>query len=590
MKRSEMSKEFMWDVENIFSSEDIEMYKKKCQELTEKIISKKGNINDVDTLLLVFQLENELSEILESLYVYFSHINDQDLSNSTSSGNLLMIGTFYHEIASKLSFVSSEILQIDEKKLKEFSNDKKLEGFKNQLDDLIEQKKYVLDTKSEEIISLANEAVSTSYEIYSTLVNAELKFDSISDTDMQTHPMNEAKWGQYSHSYDRELRKNAFISLMQGYENLKQTITMIYISCLKEQKFSSIVRGYKSPRFKSLYNNKIDEKIYDNLITSVQKNLDTNHRYIELRKKVLGYSELHLYDVYVPIVSDVNTKFDYNVAQNLVINALKVLGDDYVDVVKTSFKDNWIDVYPNDAKRSGAYSGGSYGSKPYVLLNYTDTLNDVFTLIHELGHSMHTFNTNKSQKFQNSHYKIFIAEIASTVNELLLFNYMLDDTKDIEIKKYLLNYNLDQFRTTVFRQTMFAEFESTTSELFMSNEMINEEILSNIYLELNKKYYGSAITIDELIKYEWLRIPHFYYNFYVYQYATSFCIATKIVKEILNGNMKMRDDYLVFLKLGDSVSPIDAIKTLGIDITCTEPIDDALNEYKMRLEQLEKLM
>lgn len=591
MKRSEIDNINKWDVESVYTLDQIKLDRHQVKEYCQEILALKGVIClNVNNLNKVLDLENKLSILIEKLYVYFSHINDQDLGSAKASGDLLDISNFYHEISSQLSFVAVEILATDIDILNRYVGDQILNKHKKQLIELIESKKYILDDKSELILSKASDALSTSYDIYSTFVNAELTFDNVLDVDGNELPMNEASWSKYSQSFDIVLRRNAFLSLMNGYKKYKQTISTIYISYLKTQKFQTEIRGYDNPRFKALYNNQIDEKIYDNLINAIHENIDINHDYMKLRQSILKLDELNLHDVYVPLVNDVNTTFEYNNARDLVLESLEILGEEYLSEIKLAFSEKYIDVYPNDGKRGGAYSGGSYLMKPYILLNYTDTLNDVFTLTHELGHSMHSKFSNMNQDYQNSHYKIFVAEIASTVNELLLFNNMMSKDIDLSTKKYLLNYNLDQFRTTVYRQSMFAEFEYESSKLFFEGEMINEEILSNMYFDLNVKYFGSEVNINEEIKYEWLRIPHFYYNFYVYQYATSFCIATKIVSEILGGNLVMKKNYLEFLKTGDSVRPIEAIKKLNIDITTTKPLDDALKEYRLRLDELKQLI
>ncbi len=580
-----------WDVSSLFNEQELKITKELIIKLQKEIIEYKGKVcKNINNFLQVLNKSNQLNELMDEIYIYHAHQEDIDLANSELAGAALQMNTFIHEVYNELAFITPEILQTDEKLLINYAEDSMLKNHKKEILELIEQKQYVLDKKSEEMLAQISEATSSSYDIYSTLTNAELKFEEVLDKDNQLNELTEAKWSIYSHSQDRVLRKNAFNSLFAGYEKYKQTITTIYISYLKTQKVFTQVRKYENPRQKALFNNQIDEKIYDNLISAVHEKMDYNHEYLKLRKECLDYDELHLYDVYAPIVELTKEEYSYLEAQQLIISAVKPLGEQYVNQIKDAFINESIDVYPAPAKRSGAYSGGSYTTKPYILLNYTNTLNDVFTLAHELGHSMHTKNTNLHQLYQNSHYKIFIAEIASTVNELLLFNDMYQKEEDITIKINLLTHNLEQFRTTVYRQTMFAEFESITSKMFFNNEVVNEEIFSKLYYDLNKKYYGDDVEIDELIKYEWLRIPHFYYNFYVYQYATSFCIATKIVKEILLKNECMIKNYLAFLKLGDSVQPIEAIKLLGIDITTSTPLVEALEEYHLQLEELKKLL
>ncbi len=578
---------YNWDVSSQLSDIEIEQIKLSVINIKDKLISYKNNV--VENLYDVLELDEELSILLSKLYVIHSHISDVDLSDAKASGNMLAISSFYHDIVNQLSFVIPEILESETEKLIQIANKKEFKKYNKMLLDLIKSKKYILSQKEEKILSMASEATSTSYDIYSTLTNSDMKFKDITDSKGQSYKMDESKWSVYSQSYDRVLRKNAFISLLEGYKNLKQTISTIYLSYLKTQKFNTNVRGYQSPRQKALFNNDIDVEIYDNLVSAVNESVHINHDYIKLRKEMLGVDNLHLYDMYVPIIKDINTVFEYDNAKDLVINSLSILGEDYLNNIIISLTNNSIDVYPKENKRSGAYSGGSYDTKPYILLNYTNTLNDVFTLTHELGHSMHSLYSNKHQEYVNSNYKIFVAEIASTVNELLLYNYLLEKEKDDDMRRYLLSYNLDQYRTTVFRQTMFAEFEYKSSKMFFDGDDINEEILSELYLDLNKTYFGKDIEVDELIKYEWLRIPHFYYDFYVYQYATSFCVSQLIVDKILSGDQVMIENYLEFLKKGDSQDPITLIKELGIDITKKETIINALNIYKQTINKLREI-
>ena len=592
MNREEINQDYAWDVVDFYqSSDEIDVIKDEVLRNVASIESFKGLILDsVDNLYNVLDFENYVAMKLTTMYVYYSHILDQDHGNAQAQSDLMQIKTFYYQIAARTSFVVPEILSGDLNVIRGYIEDDKLKEFKKGLNELLEQKKYTLNADQEKIMAMAGGVVSGPSEIYSTLTNADLKFNDVLDGSGEFLPMNEANWAIYSHSQDRVLRENAFNTLMDTYGLYEKTITSIFINHLKGVKFNVDVRGYQSLRQMALFNNQVNESIYDNLVNSVNKNINYNHEYVAFRKEKLKVEELNLYDVYVPIVENVDQEYNYETAMNLVIDAVKPLGDEYTNNIKDALSNKSIDVYPNDGKRSGAYSGGSYETKPYILLNYTNTLNDVFTLIHELGHSMQTLYTNQNQTYQDSHYKIFVAEIASTVNELLLFEHMKAQNDDKDIQAYLLNYNLDQFRSTVFRQTMFGEFEYEASKLIDLDEQINSEVLSQLYYDINVKYFGESMNVSNNIKYEWLRIPHFYYQFYVYQYATCFCIATKIVSEITNGNSEMVDNYLEFLKLGDSVEPIELIATLGIDITQSAIIDDALAVYNKHLNELKELL
>lgn len=582
-----MKDTYNWDVEIKLEEIDVDVLKQEIVSIAKEINGYKGNV--VPNLLKVLELDDQLSIILSHIYTLYSHQADMDLADAKKNGELQLIKSFYYEIIDQLSFIVPEILSFDSDDLIKIAHKPEFSIYKKMLLDLVKSKQYTLSDREENVLAKVGEVTSVSYDIYSTLTNAEIEFDKITDKTGQVLDMDESKWAIYSQSYDRLLRQNAFKSLLNGYKKYKQTISTIYLSHLKSLKFYTNVRGYNSPRHRALYNNSIDEVIYDNLVEVINDKAYVNHEYIKLRKDIMNLDEMHLYDLYAPIVKDVTNVYSYDAAHELVINSLKVLGDDYVEDIKTAFTNQSIDVYPTKGKRSGAYSGGSFDTKPYILLNYTDTLNDVFTLTHELGHSMHSLNTNNHQPYVNSNYKIFVAEVASTVNELLLYNYLKKQDIDINYKKFLISYNLDQFRTTVFRQTMFAEFEQESNMLFYNNEEVNEEILSDLYYQLNRKYFGDHVIIDEEIKYEWLRIPHFYYNFYVYQYATSFCISQIIVDEILKGNQQMLNDYLAFLKAGDSINPIELIKTMNIDITSKQPIIKAMEIYKETIEEFKNL-
>ncbi len=591
LKRAEIKSESTWDIIEIYKNKE-EIDKVRCQisEKTDKLCKFKGQItSDIDVFVSFLELDAEISKKLATLYVYHSMLLDQDHNNDEAQGELLLIQNFHVTIMTSLSFVIPEILNEEQDKLTSLINNEKTKPFKKQLMELLDQKKYLLSEKEERIMALSSAVTSSAYDIYSTLTNTEINFETIIDSNSKEFELSEGKWGSLSQSYDRVLRKNAFYSLLNGYKNYEKTITSIYIANLKASNFNVEARGYKSSRHMALTNNLVEEQIYDNLIKAVRNKLSYNHDYISYRKDQLELSDLSIYDVYVPIVPNVEQKFPFDEAKDLVIDSLAPLGLDYVNNITTAFNERYIDIYENKGKRNGAYSSGSYETKPYILLNYTNTLNDVFTLTHELGHSMQTKYTNENQTFQDSHYKIFVAEIASTVNELFLFEHMINKDIDVKMKKYLLNYNLDQFRSTVYRQTMFSEFEYQSHLLLEKKQEINSNVLSKLYYDLNVDYFGDDIEVDDLIKYEWLRIPHFYYDYYVYQYATCFCIATKVVKEILSGNTQMKTNYLEFLKLGDSVTPIELVASLGIDIRDSKQFEEALDIYSDNLEKLKKL-
>lgn len=571
MQRDQISEEFKWDVETILDEAKINIIKDEINEILNTILTYQGKISR-ENLEEIIELDTKISRKIELVYIYYSHQLDQDHSNTLIQGKLLQISNFYQEVAAKLSFVTPEITNLD---LDNLNLDKKYDKY---ISDLKKIKKHVLSSECENIMTLASDLTSSSYDIYSTLTNAEMKFTNVMDSEGNENELSEAKYSTYIYSYDRTLRSNTLNNLMDGYKNINLTLASILINHLKSDAFKYKARGFNSTKEMYLSNNHITTSVYDNLVHDVNKSLKFNHDYMQLRKEVMGYDDIHLYDMYVPIVANLETTYTYDDAKSLILEAFKPLGTTYVSDVEQMLNNKTIDVYPNDGKRTGAYSGGSYDSKSYVLLNYTDTLNDVFTLAHEVGHSMHT-NFAKSNDYMYANYKIFVAEIASTVNELLLFNHMLKNTNDSDIKKYLLSYNLDQYRTTVFRQTMFAEFEDEIHKLLQNNSELQADVLNELYYSINKKYFGENVVVDEAIKYEWSRIQHFYYHFYVYQYATSFLVASLIVNDIINDNNDMVKRYINFLSLGDSVEPLEAIRTLGIDLEQENVFLDAINNY-----------
>ncbi len=578
-KREEMNSKYTWSLKLVYQTEeqlttDIEYVKNEA----DKLAQFEAKVMDNSTNLLVsLNLYHDIHRKLEKIYVYASHFLDQDHGNSEAQTKMQQIKSIYTEISGKIAFFIPEILSVPKIKITEYIIENQyLTEYQKFLDDVYEDYDYILSSKEERIMSLSSVVANTAYDVYSTLTSSDLKFKNIEDKLGKEYEMDEQKWSVYATSEDLNLRRSAFNSLLDSYSSLENTFTSLYINHIRTLIFKTKVRNYQSPRQMALYNNQIDEKIYDKLIEITNQNLDLNHDYLKIKKKLLGVDNLHMYDMYVPLISGVDREYDYLEAKKLVYYATEPLGTEYQEIIKKAFNEKWIDVYPNKGKRGGAYSGGSYDSRPYILLNYTNKINDVFTLAHELGHSAHTYLTNKQQPYQYSHYKIFVAEVASIVNELLLFDYLINNEKlNNKNKMYLYNYLIDQFRATIYRQTMFAEFEHNSKLAVYNNEDVSCERLKTMYYDLNQKYFGKHVFVDEKIKYEWMRIPHFYMNYYVYQYATSYCVAIKVAREILEGNMQMKENYLQFLKSGDSQKPIDLIQNLGIDMLGDEVYEDA---------------
>ena len=591
-KRAEVNSEFKWCLDNYSLSK--EELKKELDNLNKESLRIKeyeGKVmENSENLYTVLNQFYNLFQRVYDIYVVHSSIFDQDQSNNDNMSNLGLISSRYNDIMSNLSFINPEILLRSKEVVDQYIQaNPNLRVFKRQLEVLFNEKKYILSVENEKIISKFSLIAGSCYDTYSILTNTEIIFDDVQDKDGNNLQLSEATWGVYSKSEDRVLRRNAFNELLSTYSKYKNTITSLYVGNIKTNSVYTSVRNYNSNIEKSLLGNEVDKVVYENLIEAVHSKIRYLHDYVSLRQEYLDFDEMHLYDMSTPLIPNIDRKYDFEEAKTLVFESLKPLGEDYTNTILKAFNENWIDVYPNKGKASGAYSSGGYKTVPYILLNYTDTIGDVFTLSHELGHSMQSHYTNQNNNFCDSQYKIFIAEIASTVNELLLFYYLMDNTDDIQTKKYLLNYNLEQFKSTVYRQTMFAEFEKKSNEAYETNNTLVEEELSNLYLDLNKKYFGKDVIVDELIKNEWLRIPHFYMDFYVYQYSTCFCIASYVAKKLFDKDLDMLTRYNQFLKAGDSKSPIDIVSSLGIDIRKTDIFNQALDLFGSAITEFREI-
>ncbi|WP_164669459.1 oligoendopeptidase F [Virgibacillus doumboii] len=592
-KRSEIPEELTWKLEDIFATD--EKWEEELASLKNDIPSIEkfqGKIADsAQNLYDVLKLQDELSERLGKLFTYAHMRYDQDTTNSnyqamnSKAENVLTIAS------SSMSYIVPEILGMDEEKLSGFIDEKEeLQLYKHTLDEINRQRPHVLSEKEEALLAEASEPMSTPSNTFSMLNNADLTFPSIKNEDGEEVDLTHGRYIGFLESKDRSVRKNAFQAMYGKYDDFINTFSSTLTGTVKTDNFNAKVRNYDSARQAALDGNKIPEQVYDNLVEAVNEKLPLLHRYAELRKKVLGLDELHMYDMYTPLVKDVDMKITYEEAQEYVAEALKTLGEDYVSTLKEGFNSRWIDVEENKGKRSGAYSSGAYGTNPYILLNWQDKVNDLFTLAHELGHSMHSYYTRKTQPFRYGNYSIFVAEVASTCNEALLNDYMMNQVDDEKQKIYLLNHFLEGFRGTVFRQTMFAEFEHDIHVRMQNGEALTAEKLTEIYYDLNKKYFGDDVVSDEEIGLEWARIPHFYMNYYVFQYATGYSAATALSSQILNEEEGAVDRYLDFLKAGNSDYPIEVLKKAGVDMTSKEPILAALDVFEEKLNEMEELM
>lgn len=591
--RSEISDEYKWDLTAIYKT-DADWYKdlEKAKKEVKKINNYHNFLDSATNLLKFLEFTNQLERLLNKLY-YYAHLNyDTDTTNTKYQEMTTLITdvmTEYSELSAFIipTFISKDYSLI-EKYIKEL---KELKDYEYNLKNIYRYKDHTLDEKTEKIISTLSNTISNAANIYEVFSDSDLTFGTIKDENGKDVELTHSNYVTYLQSTNRNVRKDAFNLMYDKYAEFKNTIAATYIGDIDTNIALAKIRNYKSARESSLFDDNVDTKIYDNLITTVSNNLEPLYAYYNLKKQILNLDEMHLYDVYADIVEvkDLNS-FNFDEAKNMVIEALNVLGEDYINNLKKAFDQRWIDIYNNKGKRSGAYSSGFYDTYPYVLLNFEGKLDDVSTLAHELGHSMHTYYSCKNNSFQNSNYKIFVAEVASTVNELLLAKYLIKKLEDKDSKLYILNQLLDLFKGTIYRQTMFAEFERNIYQKREEKQALTNEILCDEYYKLNKKYFGNDIVIDDKIKYEWERIPHFYYDFYVYKYATGLSSACYIVNGILNNKENALENYLEFLKTGGSMDPVDELKIAGVDIEKPEVIESTIKMFKDILEETKELL
>ncbi len=582
LDRSEVKKENQWDLERIYQNVDYwqEDYD-KCKSLLDELLDLKEHFLDDSKHFKDFiLLDDKLERLLEKVYVYASLKNNEDLTNPQYQELIGKSLNLYQEIGEKTNFVRPAILKEDKNKILGFiDEEKELEPFRYTIMTLLRYKDHSLSEKEEKIISAYATVLDSASKTFDMLRGADMRFGNILDEEGREVELTESSYSIFLRSHDRNVRKNAFLQLYKVYEGFKNTLNSTLEAVVNNHSTTARLRNFNSSLELGLFGDNIPTTLYKNLIDSVHNHLDSLYKYYDIKKKLLGVDEYHLYDVYVSVVPDINKKYSFEEGRDLVINALSVLGDDYINILKTAFTDGWIDRYPNRGKSSGAFSSGSYDTLPYVLLNYTETYNDVSTLAHELGHSMHTYLSNQNNDYVNARYSIFLAEIASTVNELLFSYYMEKHSTDKKEKLAILNERLDLFKATIYRQVMFGEFELFIHEEVDKGNILIADKLSDYYYELNKTYFGDGVSVDREIRYEWLRIPHFYSPFYVYKYATGLSIASYIVKNILDGTEGFTDKYLEFLKSGGSDDPLEILKVIDVDLSDTKVFDDALEMF-----------
>lgn len=533
----------------------------------------------------------EISRKLDKLYVYASMKSDEDVSNNDNQELKNKVINLYDLATANMFFVDTELLKEDYAKIEKFYQDEpKLLEHEVNIKDTFRYKKHTLSDIEEKLLSNISKAFGNDEQTYGYLTDSDMTFGTIKNEDNKEVELTDTNYSIYIKSKDRRVRKEAFDALYNHYKQFKNTITSTFNGSIKQSVSIAKLRKYNSAFEASLFKDEISIDVYNTLVNTIHENLNIFHKYYDLKKKVLNLDEFHLYDVYVEMVKDYDKKYSFDEAKQIVINALSVLGNDYIETFKKAFDEKWIDIYPNKNKRGGAYSGGSYDTKPYILLNYQGTLNDVSTLAHEGGHSMHSYYTRTNQPIQYGDYPIFVAEVASTVNEILLAKYMLKNSTSKEEKLVILNQLLELFKGTIYRQVMFSEFEKYAYDLVENDDVITSDKLCDKYYQLNKLYFGDNVVVDDLIRYEWEKVPHFYYNFYVYKYATGISAACKIVDGILNNEKDALDNYLNMLKSGSRQNPLDTLKIAGVDMTDKEVYESAIKMFDETIEEFKTLI
>ncbi len=590
-KRSDIPNNYKWDLSKMYSnSSDIDSDIETVKSLTPQILEYKGHILDSSNTLYEFmKLTEKQDRILEKLYVYSKMSFDVDTKDNKAKSLKMKIEKLSDELNEAYSFITPEFMESSFDKVLEFIKENpKLEEYKFNLECIYRYKNHSLSKIEEDIFVKAINAFGNCSEAFNAIDNADIDLGYITYNGKKTK-LTSSNYSIMMKDKDRNVRIEAFNNMYNYYKGLKNTLSSLYVGEIKESRFVSNVKKYNSTLEESLYDDNIDISVYKNLISAIHDNMSVMYDYMNVRKKFLGLDSMHMYDIYVDLVDKKDENIEFEEGKKILFEALKPLGEKYLTDLKKAFDEHWIDIYPSDGKKSGAYSWGCYDSYPYVLLNYNDTIDSVSTMAHELGHSMHSYYSKK-QNYVDSSYPIFLDEIASTVNEVILNDYLYKNAKTKEEKIYYLTDFLDMVRTTIFRQTMFAEFEMLMHDKEQNGVSLTEEEISNTYYDLNKLYYGDNVVSDDLIRYEWSRIPHFYTPFYVYKYATGLASALSIASRIINGDTKTRDNYLEFLSSGGSDYPLNILNKVGVDMTSKKPINDAIEMFKEKLDELKELM
>lgn len=593
-KRNEVEPQHKWKIEDLYQND--EQWQQEVEvinTLVDELKQYQGKLGDsAESLYSFLSLSDKVDELLERVYVYANQKFHEDTTNGTYQDLADKATNVMMTVNSALSFTTPEILTIPEERIRGFYEEKiELLQYQRMIQEIMKDKPHTLSSEMEELLAQTAEIADGPDNTFSMLNNADIKFPTIIGEDGEEIEITHGRYIKLMESPDRRVRKETFEGLYSSYKKLKNTLASLYSTNVKKDIFYAKARKFNSSLESALNGSRIPVEVYQNLIEAVHENLPAMYKYMEIRKKALKVDELHMYDIYAPIVSDFKMEVSFEEAKQIVKEGLKPLGEEYLSILQEGFDNGWIDIYENEGKRSGAYSWGAYGTHPFVLLNYQNNLNNTFTLAHEMGHAIHSYYSDKNQPITYAGYRIFVAEVASTCNEALLMAHLIGNAKDKKEKAYLINYHLEQFRGTLYRQTMFAEFEMLTHQMAEEGQALTAETLSKLYYDLNKKYFGDNVVIDEDIAMEWARIPHFYRNFYVYQYATGYSAAIALSKRILEKGESAVEEYIHnFLCGGSSKDPIDLLKGAGVDMSSKEPVEQALKVFADLVDQLEELI
>lgn len=590
--RNEIENQFKWSVDEIYPTmEKWQLDVEKVNQLLEEIKPLKGTLNEAANLLKCLKLQDELSQTLGKVFVFVALKKDEDTSNVENQGNAQKAEDLIQKVRTQLSFITPELLSIPTENIdKLFEEAPELKFYSFSLEQVLRLKPHTLTPKEEELLSMSQDLNKGPQAIFSMLNNADIKFPTITDEEGNEVEMSHGRYIQFLTSNDRRVRKEAYEAMYNTFGQYKNTLATTFSHRIKGNIFYSKARNYDSSLEMALYPDNIPTVVYENVVNTINDNLAPLHRYVRLKKKLLGVDELRMYDIYTPLMKDFKMDIPYGEAKDLVTKGCSKLGEEYIAILEEGLESGWVDVFENKGKRSGAYSWGSYGTKPYILMNYDNTLNSVYTLAHEFGHSIHSYLSNKNQPYTYSSYNIFAAEVASTVNEALLSDYLLETTTDKNKIFYIINQYLEGIRGTVYRQGMFAEFELKVHKMAEQGEPLTYKTFCDLWLELNKKYFGPDLVVDDLISMEWARIPHFYSSFYVFKYVTGFAAATTLAQNIIENGQPAIDKYMGFLKGGSSDYAINLLKEAGVDMTKPEPIVKTLELFDKLLDQLEELI